>query len=251
MIGHLHVSFLLAGLAGLASFLSPCVLPLVPPYLAYLGRCAGEPATAGSTSVVTSRRTVVTSGTAFVIGVTLTFVAFFYALRTVLAPVHNSSWLPIIAGVIVIVMALQVAGISHLRLLMRTFKVSNKPPRRTGVAGGFLLGLSFASGWTPCIGATLGAVLSSALVQGATLRGLALVSAYCVGLGLPFLLLALAIGSATPLVRRLNRHRRAIDLGSGAVLLVMGVLLLTNQLTSLSVLFSHLLPGWISSHAVL
>ena len=253
MIGAQHVGFLLAGLAGLASFLSPCVLPLVPPYLAYLGGRSLRAVPAGGTAPVSVavRRDLLASGAAFVVGVTVTFVAFFYALRTVLAPVHRSAWLPVVSGLVVVVMALQVAGLIRIPVLMRTFKVSNTAPTRGGAIGGFLLGLSFASGWTPCIGATLGAVLSSALVQGATGRGMALVLVYCLGLGLPFLALALAVGSASPLVRRLNRHRRSIDLVSAAVLLTMGVLLVTNNMTSASVWFSHLVPGWVRDHVVL
>jgi cytochrome c-type biogenesis protein len=119
-----------------------------------------------------------------------------------------------------------------------------KAPTGGGVAGGFVLGMGFASGWTPCIGVTLSAVLSSAVSAGTTAQGLVLMIAYCLGLGLPFLALAFAFERARPLVRLVNSHRRAIDLASAAVLLVMGLLLLTNKLTILAAGISQLIPSW-------
>jgi cytochrome c-type biogenesis protein len=126
---------------------------------------------------------------------------------------------------------------------MREYKVSHTAPTRGGVAGGFLLGVSFASGWTPCIGATLGAVLSSAISVGTTSRGLMLMVAYCLGLGLPFLAIAAGLERAQPLVRALNRRRRVIDLVSAGILVLMGLLLLTHQMTMLSTWFSNILPA--------
>jgi cytochrome c-type biogenesis protein len=117
-------------------------------------------------------------------------------------------------------------------------------PQGGGVAGGFLLGMGFASGWTPCIGVTLGAVLSSAVTAGTTPQGLSLMLAYCLGLGVPFLALAFALESARPLLRFVNEHRRAIDLASAGVLVAMGVLLLTNNLTLLSSGLTQLVPNW-------
>jgi cytochrome c-type biogenesis protein len=252
-----HVSVYLAGLAGLASFLSPCVLPLVPPYLAYLGgQTRSTPmavgGTAGQTVVLAPPRArLVASGASFVAGVSVVFILFFYALRSVLQPIHSSTWLPYVAGTVVIVLALQVAEFIRIPFLMRTFKVSDKAPGRGGLAGGFLLGLCFAAGWTPCIGATLGAVLSSAITEGTTSQGMMLVVIYCVGLGLPFMLLAASVASARPLVQALNRHRRAIDLGSAAVLLVMGLMLLTGNLTQISTWLSGVMPDWLVSTVTL
>src|SRR5437879_11246557 len=120
-------------------------------------------------------------------------------------------------------------------------------PQAGGVAGGFLVGMGFASGWTPCIGITLGAVLSSAVTIGATPQGLSLMLAYCLGLGVPFIALAFALEGARPLVRFVNSHRRAIDLASAAVLVVMGIPLLTHDLTSLSSGLPQLVP-WCTSH---
>jgi cytochrome c-type biogenesis protein len=150
----------------------------------------------------------------------------------------------VVAGVLVIVMALHVAGVIRVPFLDTEYRVMKTAPQGGGVAGGFLLGMGFASGWTPCIGITLGAVLSSAVTIGATPQGLSLMIAYSLGLGLPFIVLAFALQGARPLVTFVNHHRRAIDLASAGVLAVMGVLLLTNRLTWLSAGLVQLIPSW-------
>ncbi len=236
----------IAVLAGLVSFVSPCVLPLVPAYLAYLGARAGEPVavTGGSVAVATASPSlpVAAAGVSFVAGLSLIFILFFYVFSLVVQPVR--AYVPVVAGVFVIVMALQVAGLIRVPFLMGEYRAMNRAPQGGGVAGGFVLGMGFASGWTPCIGVTLSAVLSSAVTSGTTAQGLGLMIAYCLGLGLPFVVLAFAFESARPLVRVVNSHRRAIDLASAAILLVMGLLLLMNKLTILSAGLSQLVPGW-------
>jgi len=220
----------IAFLAGLASFVSPCVLPLVPAYLAYLG---ARRARAGSIAV---------AGAAFVAGLSLIFILFYYVFSLALQPVK--AVVPVVAGVFVIVMALQVAGLIRIPLLASEYRVMKTAPQSGGAAGGFLLGMGFASGWTPCIGVTLGAVLSSAVTAGTTPQGLSLMLAYCLGLGVPFLALAFGLDNAKPVVAWVNEHRRAIDVASAAVLVVMGVLLLTNRLTWLSAGLVQLVPSW-------
>ena len=238
----------IAVLAGLVSFVSPCVLPLVPAYLAYLGARAAEPVavTGGGGTIVMERSSpsmpVALAGLGFVAGLSLIFILFFYVFSLVVQPVR--AYVPVVAGVLVIVMALQVAGLIRIPFLMGEYRAMNEAPRSGGVAGGFVLGMGFASGWTPCIGVTLSAVLSSAVTSGTTAQGLGLMVAYCLGLGLPFVVLAFALESARPLVRLVNHHRRAIDLASAAVLVVMGVLLLMNKLTVLSAGITQLVPGW-------
>jgi len=218
----------IAFLAGLASFVSPCVLPLVPAYLAYLGARVGQP--------------VAVAGAGFVAGLSLVFILFFYVFTLAVQPIR--AYVPVVAGVLVIVMALHVAGVIRVPFLDTEYRVMKTAPQGGGVAGGFLLGMGFASGWTPCIGITLGAVLSSAVTIGATPQGLSLMIAYSLGLGLPFIVLAFALQGARPLVTFVNHHRRAIDLASAGVLAVMGVLLLTNRLTGLSAGLVQLIPSW-------
>jgi cytochrome c-type biogenesis protein len=240
----------IAMLAGLVSFVSPCVLPLVPAYLAFLGARATQPVAVsdgpGSAIAAAPRASVslpvAAAGLSFVAGLSLIFILFFYVFSLVVQPVR--AYVPVVAGVFVIVMALQIAGVIRIPFLMTEYRAMNQAPRSGGVAGGFVLGMGFASGWTPCIGVTLSAVLSSAVTAGTTAQGLGLMIAYCLGLGLPFVVLAFALESARPLVRLVNSHRRAIDLASAAILLVMGVLLLMNKLTILSAGLSQLVPGW-------
>jgi cytochrome c-type biogenesis protein len=243
------ISPALAVLAGLVSFVSPCVLPLVPAYLAYLGARTGQ--TAAATSIgggvaapqpPSSSLPVATAGLGFVAGLSLIFILFFYVFSLAVQPVR--AFVPVVAGVLVIAMALHVAGVIRIPFLEREYRVMNRAPSKGGAAGGFVLGMGFASGWTPCIGVTLGAVLSSAVTTGTTAQGLVLMVAYCLGLGLPFVVLAFALESARPLVRVINSHRRAIDLASAAVLLVMGVLLLTNKLAILSAGITQIVPSW-------
>ena len=239
----------IAVLAGFVSFVSPCVLPLVPAYLAYLGARAGQPlrvADGPGAAAIAQRSSpslpVAAAGLSFVAGLSLIFILFFYVFSLVVQPVR--AYVPVVAGIFVIVMAAQVAGLIRIPFLIGEYRAMNQAPRTGGVAGGFVLGMGFASGWTPCIGVTLSAVLSSAVTSGTTAQGLGLMIAYCLGLGLPFVVLAFAFESARPLVRLVNSHRRAIDLASAAILLVMGVLLLMNKLTILSAGLSQLVPGW-------
>lgn len=225
----------LAFAAGAASFLSPCVLPLVPVYVSYLVRTSDDPA-AKSTSPAAG----LGSAIAFVAGVSLVFATLFYALRTLLAPIRPVI-LPI-AGVLVIVFALHLAGLIRIPGLDREYRLFKSAPRRTGPLGGFLLGVVFAAGWTPCIGPVLGIVLTSSATIGTTAQGLLMIGAYCAGLGFPFLLLGAGVGRASAMVRRAGRWRRRIDLASAGVLAAMGLLLLTNSLTLITDLASRVIP---------
>lgn len=177
----------LAFAAGLVSFLSSCVLPLVPAYAAYLAgevnQSAGEGSGSGSSALLPRRTRVVASGAAFVAGVSLVFIPTFYLLRAALTPVRGVV-LPV-AGVLVILLALQTAGILRLPFLYREFRFLDRMPERGGALGAFLLGLGFAAGWTPCIGATLGAVISSAINEGASAFGLLQLVVYSLGLTVP------------------------------------------------------------------
>lgn len=226
----------LAFAAGAASVLSPCVLPLVPVYVSYLARSPDQ-----SSALGPPRLAVLLNASAFVAGVSLVFLTLFYALRTVLQPFREEV-IPV-AGVLVILFALNLAGLIRLPGLDREYRVFKSAPRTTGPIGGFLLGVAFAAGWTPCIGPVLGVVLSSSATAGTTARGLLMVAAYCAGLGIPFLLLGLGVGRASAMVRQANRWRRPIDLGSAGVLAAMGILLLTNSLILITDFASRVIPN--------
>ena len=177
----------------------------------------------------------------FVAGVSLVFITLFYALRALLEPVREV--IVPIAGVLVIVLALHLAGLIRIPGVNREYRVFRAAPRYSGPAGGLLLGVAFAAGWTPCIGPVLAAVLTSGATAGTTARGLLMVAAYCAGLGLPFVLLGLGIGRASALVRRVSQWRRPVDMASAAVLGGMGVLLLTNSLIVITQFASRVLPN--------
>ncbi len=230
------VTIPLAFAAGAVSFLSPCVVPLVPVYVAYLARSSGQSGVA-----VASPTLGLSSALAFVAGVSLVFLTLFYALRTVLQPIRGAI-LPI-AGALVILFALHLARVLRIPGLDREYRLFKSAPGDTGPFGGFFLGLAFAAGWTPCIGPVLGAVLTSSAAAGTTVQGLMMVLAYCAGLGAPFILLGLGVGRASELVKRVNRWRRPIDLASAGVLALMGVFLLTDSLTVITEFASRVLPS--------
>jgi cytochrome c-type biogenesis protein len=234
-----NVSLPLALAAGAASFLSPCVLPLVPVYVSYLAR---TPTGDGAPPAPHWRLRTFASAVAFVIGVSVILISLFYALRSLLQPVRDV--ITPLAGVLVILFALHLAGLLRLPGMNREFRLFKTAPRFTGPLGGFLLGLAFAAGWTPCIGPVLGAVLTSGATTGTSARGLLIVACYCVGLGLPFLVLGLGVDRAVASVRRLSAWRRPIDLASAAVLGAMGVLLLTNSLIVITQIGSRVLPSY-------
>lgn len=245
--GVLHLSYPLAFAAGVVSFLSPCVFPLAPGYLAFLsGNVEDVPAEAGSgpgamlastgagggaaIAVRRPRLPLLRNGVAFVLGFSTVFIAFFYVLRAldVTVLIEHQSLVSAVAGAIVVVLALQTLGVLRWTPLMRDRRV-HVLPRSRGMGGAFLLGLTFAAGWTPCIGPQLAAILAVA-AQG-DFTGLPVMLAYCLGLAVPFLALALLADRLQGAIRAVNRHMRIVNLVAGSLLLVFGLLLLTNQLT--------------------
>jgi cytochrome c-type biogenesis protein len=228
----------LAFLAGLVSFLSPCVFPLMPAYAAYLSGRAGTPALAAASAsggtVVTSRRSsVMTTGVAFVCGFSIIFIAEYYLLEGVLAITvfqRNLDLVNRVAGAIIIVLALQTMGLLRFGWLAseRRFHL----PVSSGAAGGLLLGLTFAAGWLPCLGPQLGAILT--IAQNREFGGLPFMLLYCLGLAVPFLLVALLADRLQGVLRSVNRHLRVISIVAGLILFGFGLLMATGQLTVLS-----------------
>ncbi|HEV3124090.1 MAG TPA: cytochrome c biogenesis protein CcdA [Candidatus Dormibacteraeota bacterium] len=236
----IHLSYPLALLAGLVSFLSPCVFPLAPAYLAYLGGRAGEPvlvAAGGGTAVLAGdgdaalrRVNIVANGIAFVLGFSAVFITFFYvftALNVTLFVNHRHA-ITVAAGVIVLVLGLQTLGLFRIGWLMRERRM-HIAPRGFGLAPSFALGVSFAAGWTPCIGPQLGSILNVA--QQGDFAGLPVMVIYCLGLAVPFLLMAALTDRLQPVVRAVNRHMGAINLVAGCLLLLFGLLLVSDRFT--------------------
>jgi cytochrome c-type biogenesis protein len=240
--GPLLVAAGVAALVGLISFASPCVLPLVPGYLAYVsglvgtGTPAAAPAGAGSvaTAVRTDERSprarMVLGAVLFVLGFTAVFVAFGAAfgglgrLMLTYADVLNR-----VFGVITILVGLGFLG--WLPLLQRTKRLTARPA--AGLAGAPLLGIVFGLGWTPCLGPTLSAVYSLAFTEATATRGALLGVAYCLGLGVPFVLVALGARWAMGATTFLRRHARTVTRVGGAVLVVVGLLLVSGAWTEI------------------
>lgn len=231
-----HLSYPLAFLAGMASFLSPCVFPLLPAYLAYLGGRVGSAVLVGAENerIVPAPRTpVVANGLVFVLGFITVFVLFFYVLSALdvsLLRTHRHA-VDVVSGAIVIVLALEVMGVLRLGFLMRERRFG-MAPGAAGVVPSFVLGLTFAAGWTPCIGPQLTAILTVASQH--DFAGLPVMLVYCLGLGVPFLAAAALTDRLQGAIRAVNRHLGAINLAGGALLLVFGLLLLSDHLTLLS-----------------
>jgi cytochrome c-type biogenesis protein len=218
--GGLWLAVPIALAAGLLSFLSPCVLPLVPGYLGYVSGAAS--------GAEHSRRRLLAGAALFVAGFSVVFLALFLLAGTAgRFLVDYEDVLLRGGGVLVILLGLVFIG--QVTVLQRTLRPSWRP--RVGLAGAPLLGIVFAVGWTPCISPTLGAVFALATIDGGGLRALILGVAYCVGLGVPFLLVALGFGWVGTSIGWVRRHIRAINLVGGALLIVMGVLLVTGAWT--------------------
>ncbi len=230
--GQLLVASLIAIAAGLVSFLSPCVLPLLPGYLAYVS--GGAQTTAGAPAAAAAdprragraeRRRMVLGALLFVLGFTVIFVAMMALAGSV------GSWLlrwenviTRVMGALIIVMGLIFMGV--FGRAQRTSRLRVKP--RVGLAGAPLLGAVFAIGWTPCIGPTLAVIGTLALQGGTAWRGAILAVCYCLGLGLPFVLAAFGFGWITTATTFFKRHIRAMNLIGGGLLIVIGVLMVTG-----------------------
>ena len=239
--GPLLVAAAVAALVGLISFASPCVLPLVPGYLSYVtglvgtGAPAAPPAGDGGTATavrteVSPRARMVLGAALFVLGFTLVFVAFgaaFGGLGRLL--LQHADVLNRVFGVVTIVVGLGFLG--WLPLLQRTTRISARPA--AGLAGAPLLGIVFGLGWTPCLGPTLSAVYSLAFSEATATRGAVLSVAYCLGLGVPFVLVALGARWAMGATSFLRRHARTVTRIGGAVLVLVGLLLLTGAWTEM------------------
>ncbi|GGA48176.1 cytochrome c biogenesis CcdA family protein [Pelagibacterium lentulum] len=229
--------------AGILSFLSPCVLPLVPPYLTYMSGATFEQLRdEGTKGGVLYRRTVITA-LAFVIGFSLVFIAF-GATATFFGQALRRA-LPVLmplAGIVIIIMGLHFIGVFRISALYRQFKLEG-PKIASGPTGGFLLGLAFAIGWTPCIGPVLAAILTVAANQQTAWEGAALLGVYSAGLGVPFLLAALALGPFLSFFEDFRKHLGTVEKVMGVFLVFIGILFLTGNFTRISFWFLETFPA--------
>lgn len=216
-----NVTLGLAFLAGLASFLSPCVFSLVPAYVGYLGgRAAGGEATDGN------RFITFTHGLAFVLGFSLIFITLgaassafgrlLFDLRFVLAKV---------GGLVVIIFGLHMIGLFRIPFLEYDTRIQKLPDRRWGYLSSALMGIFFSAGWAPCVGPVLGAILTLAMNGGSLSSGVSLLSAYSAGLAIPFLIAALGVGWVSITLKKYGKVMHYIEMGMGVVLVAVGVML--------------------------
>ena len=216
--------------AGIISFLSPCVLPIVPPYLAFMSGVSIAEMEAGGRA----RLRAFTAALFFVLGLSTVFVLLgFTASWLGMFFLQNQILLARISGVVVIVFGLHFLHVFRIPFLDREARIE------TGDAGGsafgaYILGLAFAFGWTPCIGPQLGAILSMAAPEASVARGTALLAVYAAGLGLPFLLAAVFLSRAMGVMNRLKRHMGLIEKVMGVLLIAVGLALLTGAFSAFS-----------------
>ena len=237
------VSLLAAILAGIVSFISPCVLPIVPGYLSFISGANMAQLKAGDQAPPGLARRVAITSLFFVLGFSTVFIALGAAATYIGYFLQQyKRQLGMAGGVIIIILGLHTAGILPIKWLLyeKRAEVRTKP---LGLAGAYVVGLAFAFGWTPCIGPILGSIIIYASQQDTVGQGILLLAAYSLGLGIPFLLAGLAVNRFLAASSRLRKHMRVIEYASGALLIGVGVLLLTDRLSVLARFFSKLFPG--------
>ena len=223
-------AMMIALAAGGLSFLSPCVLPIVPPYLAYMGGISmNDLAEQGRAS-----RKAILPALFFVLGLSTVFMMLGFTASSMGAFfLRNDVLFAQIAGVVVIVFGLHFVGVFRIPILDREARM-DAGERGGSAVGAYVLGLAFAFGWTPCIGPVLGMILSMAATESDVARGTALLGVYALGLGLPFLLAAVFVQRSMAIMTRLKRHMKVIERSMGALLLLVGLAMVTGAFTRFS-----------------
>jgi cytochrome c-type biogenesis protein len=235
------VSIPAAFIAGIISFLSPCVLPLVPPYLIYLTGATIEHV-ANDETASASRRAVMISAAMFVLGFSTVFVALGASASLIGGLIRAwSAQLSIAAGIVIIVMGLHFLGLTRIALLMREGRLT--APKPVGKSGAYVMGLAFAFGWTPCIGPILAAILSVAAAEATVTKGAGLLAIYSAGLGIPFLLAAFMIDQFSSLLARLKRHPATVERAMGVLMVLTGIGFLTGSMSTFSIWLMETFPA--------
>ncbi|MBB6011828.1 cytochrome c-type biogenesis protein [Aquamicrobium lusatiense] len=239
----LDVSVGAALLAGLLSFVSPCVLPIVPPYLAWLAGVSFDELRDEAPGAE-QRRRVIIAAFAFVLGFATVFIAL-GATASVIGKTIAQYFdtLAIVAGILIIIMGLHFLGVFRIGMLYREARVQvdRKP---AGPLGAYVIGLAFAFGWTPCVGPVLAAILFIAGSEGTALRGAALLGAYSLGIGIPFLLAAIFASRFLGWAARFKKHMRKVEMAMGGLLVLTGILFITGQMSAISYWLLETFPAF-------
>ncbi len=227
-----EVNYLTALLAGLISFLSPCVLPLVPPYLCYLAGTTFEHVLAREPVRLVERREIATAFL-FVAGFSTVFVALGAGASVIGGLLRAySNILSIVAGIAILAMGLHFLGAFRIPLMARTARLEVEKP--VGFWGAYVMGLAFAFGWTPCIGPVLAAILALAASETTILRGASLLAVYSLGLGIPFVLAAFALKPFVAMLARMRHRLGLVEKAMGAMLVLTGIAFLTGWVSRAS-----------------
>ncbi|WPO40565.1 cytochrome c biogenesis CcdA family protein [Tardiphaga sp. 42S5] len=228
-------------IAGIVSFLSPCVLPLVPPYLIYLTGATIEHV-ANDEQEAASRRAVMISAAVFVLGFSTVFVALGASASLVGSVIRSyAAELSIVAGILIILMGLHFLGLTRIGLLMREGRLSM--PRPVGLWGAYVMGLAFAFGWTPCIGPILAAILSVAAAEATVTKGAGLLAVYSLGLGIPFLLAAFMVEQFSSVFARMKKHLVYVERAMGVLMVITGIAFLTGAVSNASIWLLETFPA--------
>ena len=233
-----NLSIPVAFVAGLVSFLSPCVLPLIPGYISMLSGLSMEELRGEATEKVTGL--ILRNSVAFVIGFSVVFIILGASATAVGRFLLSQRGIfDVVAGVIIIIFGLHLTGLVKIPFLYREARMNTLAPKR-GLAGSFILGFAFAFGWTPCIGPILTGILAMAAIKDTVFQGMFLLAIYSAGLAIPFLLTALGVGKFIKFYGRFRKHMQAVEVASGVLLIGIGVLMATHKLTLLSGYLSFL-----------
>ncbi len=228
-------------LAGLLSFLSPCVLPLVPPYLCYLAGISFEELSGDAPSA--GRRTIILKAVLFVLGFSTVFIAL-GATASAIGEAVSAYFdiLAIIAGVILVLMGLHFTGAFRISLLFREARFQTGGTS-AGWLGAYLVGLAFAFGWTPCVGPVLAGILFMAGAEESATEGALLLAAYAAGIGIPFLLAAFFSSAFLGFMKRFRRHLGTIEKVMGALLILTGILIMTGSMNEIGFWMQEMFPA--------
>ncbi|MDD9910468.1 MAG: cytochrome c biogenesis protein CcdA [Ahrensia sp.] len=239
---NLDIGFTGAFLAGLISFISPCVLPLVPPYLSFLAGVSLDQFSDDERPVDVTRRVVLTAAV-FVLGFSTVFVALGASASLIGSFVtEHLTVLGYIAGAIILLLGLHFLGVFRIGLLYREARFQG-PSKPLGLAGAYVIGLAFAFGWTPCVGPVLAAILLYAGSEADVARGAALLFAYSLGIGLPFIIAAFFAGPFMRLMQRFRQHMGTVEKTMGFMLVITGILFLTNSMSTIAFFMLDLFPS--------
>ncbi len=238
-MGAMNITIGLAFLAGLASFLSPCVFSLVPAYIGYLGGRSAASAVGGKGN----RWTTLSHGVAFVLGFSIVFVLLGVATSALGGVLFNlRTWLAKVGGIVVIIFGLHMTGIIRIPFLEYDLRPQSTPDRSRGYLASALMGVFFSAGWSPCVGPVLGAILTLSFNGGSVLTGVQLLSAYSAGLAIPFLVASTQIGLVTTVIRRYGKIMRYVEIVMGVILIIVGVMLFMGRFEQLASLNSFFGP---------